>query len=222
MPRHSLRYLTLIALLLLGLAGSRVIGRFGARSGPDIHPDGNVRYTVDLDTWQATDRQRTIASPYDFHLGPTLRALPQTLGRWLGHDIEERNQEVFLYLQPEQYVKRLYELKDDPQGRYVWLFLIGSRQLRSFHHPDICYSAIEWQTEVTSQAVTLPSGDLYALRIAAHNERERQMSLYFFIYPDDSRDPQKGIVMLRVASPVWDTPEATLALQQDFLRQMFE
>jgi hypothetical protein len=218
MPRHSLRYLTLVAVLLLGVAGRLWLDRLPTAPAQD----GERLYTIDLDTWQATDRQRTVVSPFDFRLGPQLHDLPQRLGRWVGHDEAERNQEVFLYLQPEQYVKRVYELEGDPQARYVWLFLIGSRRLQSFHHPDICYAAIEWQTEVAAQAVALSSGDLYTLRIAAHNASERQMSLYFFVYPNDSRDPRQGIVMLRVASPVWGTEKATLALHEDLLRQLFK
>jgi hypothetical protein len=225
--------LTVIVLLVLGIAGSRLaIGNVpveAPQSGVSMGEPENGstlvplhRYVVDLDTWRATDRQQEARSPYDFHLAPALHDLPLRLGLWQGEDVVERNQEVFLILEPEQYVKRLYRRADDPQDRYLWLFLIGSRKLKSFHHPDICYSAIEWQTTVSSQAVPLRIGDLDTLKILARNAREQHVSLYFFIFPDNSHDAEKGVVMFRVASPLWNTEEETIAFQQDFIRQLFD
>lgn len=227
MSRDSFRYLAAVALLAMGIVATRGIA-------PGVAPNLTLptgvlptdeayhRYIVDLDTWRATARQREILTPYDFRVSPLLNDLPLEVGKWTGQDIEERNQEVFLILEPEQYVKRLYTLQDDPQNRYVWLYLIGSRQLKSFHHPDICYSAIEWQTTVGSEVVSLNEGEIYALKLAARKENEEHLSLYFFILPDDSYDESKGMVMFRVASPLWDGDEAkTVDLQKDFIRQFF-
>ncbi len=188
MSRDSLRHLAAAVILALAAIANRVTAP-DAISPPlsqtldQAHEQPYYRYIVDLDTWRATERQRQVASWYDFRVSPALHDVPFQLGPWTGQDIEERNQEVFLILEPQQYVKRLYILQDDPQGRYVWLYLIGSRQLKSFHHPDICYSAIEWQTSVSSEVIPLAEGEIYALKLAARNDREAHLSLYFFVLP---------------------------------------
>ncbi len=226
MSRDSLRHLAAAVILTLAVLANQIVAPDVIRQSPlqTYHRASGQSYfyIVDLDTWRATERQRRVASWYDFRASPVLHDVPLQIGRWVGQDIEERNQEVFLILEPEQYVKRLYTLQDDPRGRYVWLYLIGSRKLKSFHHPDICYSAIEWQTSVSSEVMPLDEGEIYALKLVARNDREAHLSLYFFILPDDSYDESKGMVMFRVASPIWDGDErATVQLQKDFMRHFF-
>ena len=224
MSRAPIRYLTAAVLLAAGIVGTQWMAVEPsipvARVTESTHQPP-FRYVLDIDTWRATDRQTEAFSFYDFTLGPALQDIPLRLGKWAGQEIPERNQEVYLLLEPEQFVKRLYEVENDPQHRYVWLYLIGSRQLKSFHHPDICYSAIDWQTTVSSERIALDEGDLHALKIAARNSAEQQISLYFFIFPDDSYDETRGLVMLRVASPAWGDEESTIALQKDLIRQLF-
>ena len=232
MSRDSFRYIAVILLLMIGIAGTQyVVGRGAFRMTESSSPTDQTvsaqdspvyHYVVDLDTWQATERQREVVSPHDFRLASDLDEVPLRLGDWIGLDIEETNQEVFRILEPEQFVKRIYEIANDPRERYLWLFLIGGRQLKSFHHPDICYSAIDWRTTVGSEMIPLREGDLYALKISARNLTEEHLSLYFFIFPDDSYDESKGVVMFRVASPVWGSEKETIAFQKGFVRQFFE
>ncbi len=54
----------------------------------------------------------------------------------------ETNREVFILLEPEQFVQRVYK---NSTGQYLWLNLIASRRSRSFHPPDLCYEADGWQ-----------------------------------------------------------------------------
>ena len=86
-------------------------------------------------------------------------------------DVPQTNLEVFILLEPEQYVQRMYRL---PDGRYVWLSLIGSRKSKSFHSPQICYDTDGWQTEASSSAVPLDKGEVYALQLAAKKELGRR------------------------------------------------
>ena len=112
-----------------------------------------------------------MTTPFNFSLSGKLSDVPLQLGEWQGEDVPQTNLEVFILLEPEQYVQRMYRL---PDGRYVWLSLIGSRKSKSFHSPQICYDTDGWQTEASSVAVPLDKGEVYALQLAAKKDLGRR------------------------------------------------
>lgn len=193
---------------LRGLAGS---GR--AESG--------YTYVADLDFWQRTPRQQTVTARMPLDMAQDLAAqIPLTLDNWTGQDVAQTNIEVFILLEPEQYVQRLYR---DDQGRYVWLSLIGGRTSQPFHPPDLCYDADGWRTSMNSQAVALPDGgEVYGLWMDATKSLpdgldDEHMIFYFYLFPNAERNPADGIVLLKLTSPRYGTDAETLAVQQDLL-----
>jgi hypothetical protein len=180
-------------------------------------------FVADIDNWQRTERERAVTTPYDFNLQGDLKRVPLTLGRWRGVDEPQTNLEVFILLEPEQYVQRRYAI---PDGRFVWLSLIGSRKSKSFHSPQICYDTDGWRTEASSEAVPLARGEVYALRLLARktfsagNEAEHVV-LYFYLWPNYARNPQDGMVLVKVTAPTFGTVEETVALEKEFLRLLF-
>lgn len=215
MQRSSLR--SLLGLLIL-LAGG--VGVLFVR--PDLWPGSVPRvantWVVDIDNWRRTPFQRRVKSPYDFRVDTDLSSLPLKIGPWSGTDVPITNIEVFILLEPEQIIQRRYTLAD---GRYVWLSLIASRQARSFHPTEICYIADGWQTNVDSVEVALARGSIHTLRVEAMKNGWRHLVLYFYVWPDVSRDLSRGVVMFKVTSPIWGDEKATLALQESFIRQFF-
>ncbi len=189
---------------------------------PDLVPGMMTRaantWVVDIDNWRRTPFERVVLSPYDFSVDADLNQLPLTIGEWRGHDVPETNIEVFILLEPEQLVQRRYAL---PDGRYVWLSLIASRQARSFHPTEICYISDGWQTSVVGEEVSLEKGSIRALRVDATKGAWRHVVLYFYVWPDRARNLEKGVVMFKVTSPIWEDEEKTLQLQKDFIRQFF-
>ncbi len=119
---------------------------------------------ADIDKWQRTERERAVTSPYNFSLSGDLNQVPMQIGDWAGTDEPQTNLEVFILLEPEQYMQRIYRL---PDGRFVWLSLIGSRKSKSFHSPQICYDTDGWKTEASSVPVPLAQGEMYALQLVA-------------------------------------------------------
>ena len=175
-------------------------------------------FITDIDRWRKTRRERVVRSHYDFSLGPQLHELPLTIDEWVGQEVPQDNVEVQILLEPEQYVRRLYRNKN---GDIVWLSIIGSRELKSFHPPQICYDADGWQTEIDSEEVPLQKGSIYAMHVNAQKKDYEHVILYFFLYPDYLRDSSRGIVLFKVTAPLKTSEEATLEIEKAFIRQFF-
>jgi len=219
MPRDSIRYLVALGLLVaaLGVAAG-VVWLPGLRRPAEV---AGHTFASDIDNWKQTDLARTLRTPYDFTLGPSLSELPLQLGRWQGQDVPQTNIEVFILLEPEQYLQRRYE---DDAGHTVWLSVIGSRKSKSFHPPQICYSADNWRTEVSSTALALKQGEVNALQVEATKGDEHHLVLYFYLWPDATRDPAAGTVLFKLTVPIYGAVEnaaQALTLAQDFAGQVF-
>lgn len=217
-PRHLLAVAVLgLAVLLLYLPPR------WSQAAPPL--DTPHRYLADVDFWQRTGREQWVGAAYPLDLAHPLADLPLEIGPWRGEDVQETNQEVFILLEPEQYVQRRYT---NPQGQFVWLTLIGGRRLRSFHPPDLCYDADGWQTGLTSRTVALADGrSLAGLWLSAQKNRgdsaapEEHRAFYFYLFPGAERRTDDGIVLVRLTSPPYGTDDETLAVQADFLRHIF-
>lgn len=216
MSRYTFRYL-ISALLLAATA----LGGWWVRSGTADKGGGSVttgyRLVADIDHWHRTPRQQWVTAIYDLCPGPQLAAVPLSLGDWQGVDVSPLREDVMIYLEPDHYVSRLYAL---PDGRTLWLSLIGGRQAKSFHPPQICYTG--WQTEVEGEQVTLAEGRLQMLRVVARRQGEEHIILYFFLWPDARRALEDGLVMFKVtATQRWGSLEETVALEKVFARLFF-
>jgi len=217
MPQHSRRPLVVIVLLLLTLAV--VAASYGRDVWQSQQIDASAfTYVADIDRWRRTSRERIVEARYDFSLGPQLADLPLQVGEWQGADVPQSNIEVLILLEPEEYVYRRYRRSD---GKYLWLSIIGSRQAKSFHSPQICYDADGWQTEVSAEPVELEDGDLYTFKLQAVKDGWEHVVLYFYLYPDTVRSPDDGTVLFKVTAPLDGTLAETLELQKAFIREFF-
>jgi len=201
------------------VAGALIISQRGRLSASR---DGGYDFVADIDNWQRTDRERAVSSPYNFNLSGDLKEIPLELGAWTGVDVPQTNLEVFILLEPEQYLQRLYKLSD---GRFVWLSLIGSRKSKSFHSPQICYDTDGWQTDASSEAVPLADGEVQALRLVARKTEgaadAEHVVMYFYLWPSYARNPQDGMVVVKLTSPVYKSIEDTVALEKEFFKLLF-
>ena len=221
MSRDQGRYFLVIVLLVAAVVGTIFISQ---RNGLSANRSGSYEFVTDIDNWQRTDRERVVTSPYNFSLNDNdLSDLPLKLGKWTGEDVPQTNLEVFILLEPEQYVQRRYKL---PDGRFIWLSLIGSRKSKSFHSPQICYDTDGWQTDASSEVVPLTRGEIYALQLVAKKSFQsgtdaEHVVLYFYLWPNYARNPQDGMVVVKLTAPVYDTVEDTLALEKGFYKLLF-
>jgi len=217
MSRDTRRYLVVLALLVLAVVAALLISQRDALLDR-LRADEGYQFVADIDNWRRTGRERAVSTEYDFHLGPNLDELPLEVGEWSGTDIPQTNLEVFILLEPEHYVFRRYSRED---GRALWLSLIGSRQSKSFHAPQICYASDGWQTDVSSEPIPLGDGELYALQVVATKGRETHVILYFFLWPDYKRDSTTGTVLFKVTAPLEGSVEETVALERLFVQEFF-
>jgi hypothetical protein len=224
MQSTAFRSAVVIAMLLGGLAFVYAPHRLAPANG-QAGDEAAFTYVADLDYWQRTERERSVGTSVPLDLAHDLDRVPLQVGNWRGEDVPETNLEVFILLEPEQFVQRLYR---DDAGHYLWLSLIGGRQSRSFHPPDLCYDADGWQTSLSSRAIALDEGgELYGFRLEARKAMPGETSateheaFYFYLFPDAQRDQADGIVLFKLTSPRSGSVEETLALQDDFVRRLF-
>lgn len=189
-------------------------------------PADTLTYIADLDYWQRTDREIQVVANARFDLDSQLTNVPLTLGDWQGEEVPENNQEVIILLDPEQYVQRLYR---NSQGQYMWLSMIGGRSSQPFHAPDICYDADGWQYNLSSKAIPLEDGgEVFGLWMEANkvfpgqSEETEHIVFYFYLFPNQARELKDGIVLFKLTSSLYGTPQETLELHTDFVRQLFK
>ena len=213
--KRSLIILTIMAsaLLVMALVYSQDLSQ-----NQLLNQERGYTFITDIDRWRKTRRERVVRSYYDFSLGSQLHELPLDIGEWVGQDLPQDNVEVQILLEPEQYVRRSYR---DKQGNIIWLSIIGSRETKSFHPPQICYDADGWHTEISSERIPLQKGDIYAMYVNAEKDNYKHVILYFFLYPDYLRDPSRGIVLFKVTAPLKTSEETTLEMEKAFIRQFF-
>lgn len=193
---------------------------------PALAASDELTYVSDLDFWQRTPRERTVAANTYFDLDHDLNSVPMTVGQWVGEDDPETNQEVMILLEPEQYVQRLYR---DSAGHHVWLTMVGGRNSQPFHAPDICYDADGWQYDLGSHPTKLAGGgELYGLYLDAHKNVEgaatpwEHVVYYFYLFPDAARNQDDGIVLFKLTTGKYGSVDETLAILEDFTRQFFQ
>lgn len=213
----------LLVIALLGLYGPRLLSPTDSADGATA--DSGIRYVSDLDFWQRTKREVQVTSSFALDLGGDLNLVPMTIGKWVGQDMPDTNREVEILLEPEQYVRRLYQHED---GNYIWLSLIGGRSSQPFHAPDICYDADGWQYNLGSHAFDLQNdGQIFGLWLDAEKQVDAESDLlehfvsYFYIFPDKDRELSDGIVLFKLTSSRFGTLDKNLDVHQDFVSNVF-
>ena len=227
MKSNQVRSFVVIGVLVIGLLIIYAPRYFAASEQKTDATANQPHYTyiADLDFWQRTPRETEVSALARFDLDADLNDVPLQLGNWVGEDVPETNEEVMILLEPEQYIRRLYQ---DDQGRYIWLSMIGGRNSRPFHAPDICYDADGWQYDLGSRPVELrDGGEVYGLWLEAEklfpgrDVPTEHVVYYFYLFPDAQRDLADGIVLFKLTSERYGSIDDTLAMQADFVRELF-
>lgn len=179
----------------------------------------------DLDFWRRTRREVEVVASFGLDLSGDLNLVPMTIGKWVGQDMPDSNREVEILLEPEQYVRRLYQHED---GKYIWLSLIGGRSSQPFHAPDICYDADGWQYNLGSHPFALDNnGQIFGLWLDAEKQVDAESDLlehfvsYFYVFPDADRELSDGIVLFKLTSSRFGTLEENLEVHEDFVSSVF-
>lgn len=224
MSKDTIRNYLALGFLLVGVLFVQGIGRFKVAVGEWVTEEHPYEYVADFDYWQRTDHERRVNTTHAFDLAHDLNEVPLTFDGWHGRDVPQDNIGVFMVLEPDQYIERLYY---NEAGQHLWLTMIGGRSSRTFHPPESCYQSYGWQTQLTSQVVPLEEGgEVHGLLVEAYKKEAEQeydqLSFYFYLFPEATRDPSDGIVIFRLTSPRYGTVEETMAVHGEFLRHFFK
>jgi hypothetical protein len=185
--------LAVLLLLAVGVMwGMRLVRPNGLTSSNE-----QIVMVADIDTWRRTRRERLVSLPYDLRVTADLASLPLEIGDWTGTDMADADPEVRVVLDPDAYLVRAYEHKRDDVPP-VWLSLVASRKLSSFHLPHVCYRG--WRTTIRSEAIPLGHGELYAFSMVAVQEDRTHIVYYVYLWPDMDRAIEDGLTMFKVTS----------------------
>jgi hypothetical protein len=158
-------------------------------------------------------------------------ALPMTIGDWqkAGQDeyVGDDPAVVYYLKHPTVALQRTYQ---DPAGNRLALTIIGNRGEDSFllfsHTPETCYPGRLWEVVESRRESALLSGQpMYAQYLLTQQAEtgERLMVLYWYLWDSPQRDPQEGVLSIRVNVFLssGEGQEAVLQRAWDFVRALF-
>ena len=192
-------------------------------------------YFVDVEGWyRITPYETVIRSAYDLSAGSSeamAAALPVAVGDWhqVGSDeyVADDPDVVFYLGHPTVALQRTYE---DGSGRRLTLVLLGNRGKDSFllfsHTPETCYPGRLWQELASRRESALlddrPMSAQYLLSRQAQTG-EKLAVLYWYLWNTPRRDPEDGVLSMRVNLfvPPGQSEETVLAWGWDFIRSLF-
>jgi hypothetical protein len=222
MFERTRRYVTLVALLLLAVGATW--GMQVARRNSKMGNDEWYVMVADIDTWRRTRRERLVSMPFDLRVTADLASLPLEIGDWKGADVADPDPEVRVVLDPDAYLVRAYEHERDNVPS-VWLSLVASRKLSSFHLPHVCYRG--WSTTIRSEAISLKRGELHMFSMVAIKEGRTHIVYYVYLWPNLEREIENGLTMFKVTSSVAtaslpDVEQKTREAIRDFVSLWFD
>jgi hypothetical protein len=187
-------------------------------------PGGQV-FFADAEGWyRITPDETAVVSPYRLTLDALPDSLPMQLGEWHGVDLPNGPEIDEWFDEPVVAVQRAYT---GPNGQVVWLALFGHRGPQSFHlfehTPASCYPLSGWaMTAEDRDTITLGRGKINAQRGFAQNGSQRLVVLYWYLWDNPQRNPDDGVLSIRVSAPVVESEELTLQmLKERFIPQLF-
>ena len=238
MLRDSARYLIVVLLLVVALAGWVFISQ-GLASAPgeavaqasevaDV-PVGDASQVVivDVEGWyRRTSYERALATAIDFRLRDDLfEGIPTQLGAWRSEGVDSPmgGQVDEWYDSPEVAVTREYQ---DDEGNGLFFSIIGSRGGKSFHlfeHTALtCYPGSGWRiADVGLESIDLGGSSVSVQRVIAEKNQLRRVVLYWYLWTDPERVPDSGILSVTLHTNVSESDEQALDSLKEFFRLLF-
>ncbi len=189
---------------------------------PDASAAHLYSFLIDVAGWyEITPYERAVASPFDLSIDA--RALPAAIGKWSGTPYDYGRAVDEWFENPELALASTY---GDNAGHTVWFSAFGNRGRKSYvlfeHTPITSYPAAGW-TLVEHGVMGVPIGGrtLNVQRATLSKDSERRIVLYWYLWSDFGRDPEKGVLTMRLHIPVVSTDQDAIAAGEDFVRGLF-
>lgn len=230
MNQLSPRYLALLA--IIAIVGIATFFLAYARPTPALPtPSPQIiastpvpmnSYLIDVAGWyEITPNESVVATPIEFSIDSL--KLPDNLGRWRSTPFQLGSEVDQWFENPDLAISTIY---NDDRNHQLWFSIFGSRSRKSYflfeHTPITSYPAAGW-TLVENGVAPVRIGDktIYVQKATLKKETERRIALYWYLWNDFNRDPEQGVMTMRLHIPVIATDEDAFQAGQDFLRQVF-
>jgi len=224
----NLRAFALGAILLVAIVATYLIAfarPTPVAPQPSTQSRADLKYTylIDVAGWyEITPNESAVASPYDFSI-EGLKEMPGKIGQWSGSPVELGSAVDVWFENPDAAVSSFYR---DEKGNQLWFSAFGSKSRKSYtlfeHTPATSYPAAGWT--LLSNAITpiaIDSRKIFVQYAWLQLGKEKRLALYWYLWNDFSRDPEKGVLTMRLHIPVVTTDDAARAAGEDFLREIF-
>ncbi len=227
MTRSTWRYALLWAMILFAGLGTLDLSTRSTAPPSETIAKSSIAlpytFLIDVAGWyEITPNERAVASAIDFSID-NLKELPQALGRWKGEPITLGAEVNEWFENPDLALTNLYR---DERGNQIWFSVFGSKSSKSYflfeHTPITSYPAAGWNlVDHGVMPVPLGSNNIYVQSATLTKDNERRIVLYWYLWPDFNRDPEQGVLTMRLHIPVVTTDEDAAAAGADFLRTLF-
>lgn len=185
----------------------------------------DLKYTYLIDTagwYEITPNESAVASPYDYSIDG-LKALPKTIGLWTGSPLPLGSDVDQWFDNPDLALTSSYR---DDKNHQLWFSLFGSKSRKSYtlfeHTPATSYPAAGWTLEQNSvRSISIETRKIAVQEAVLSLAKDRRIAFYWYLWNDFSRDPEKGVLTMRLHIPVVSSDDDARAAGEDFLRAIF-
>jgi hypothetical protein len=227
MKSISIRYILLFAILIfVGIAVAFISTRPTPAPPTVARQSSTARlnsYVIDVAGWyEITPHERAVGSPFDLTIDG-LKELPRALGRWNSSPIQLGAEVDQWFENPDLALSAIYR---DDRDNHLWFSVFGSRSRKSYvlfeHTPATSYPAAGWTlVEHTIAPIAIGEKNIFVQKATLEKNRERRIALFWYLWNDFNRDPEQGVLTMRLHIPVITTDADAFNAGVDFLRGLF-
>jgi hypothetical protein len=226
--KPDLRAIFLLALVVISASATLFIAYARPTPAPPTpvapaNASPMYTYLIDVAGWyEITPNESAVASPLDLSF-ENLKALPPQIGRWRSEPFSLGNEVNAWFENPDLALSSIYR---DDRGHQVWFSTFGSRGRKSYflfeHTPITSYPAAGW-TILESGVTPISLGEkrIYTQKTLLTLANERRVVFYWYLWQNFDRDPEKGILTIRLHVPVTSTDQDAVDAGVDFIRALF-
>ncbi len=216
-----------VLIVIAGIATFAIVYLRPTPAVPTPVPDSAIplpySYLIDVNGWyEITPNERAVASPFDLSIDG-LKKLPDQVGDWKGSTYELGSAVNEWFENPDLALSNIYT---DTQGHQVWFSTFGSRGRKSYflfeHTPITSYPAAGWTlVENGVTQVPIDTRSIYVQKATLTKGNERRIVFYWYLWNDFQRDPEKGVLTIRLHIPVIKTDQDAIQAGNNFLHALF-
>jgi hypothetical protein len=181
---------------------------------------------VDVKSGQRTEYGVLVKTSYQFNNKSDIERFPRHLEDWNGYDFVYP-QYIYEAIDADIMLSRVYRNGDEE----VWMDIINSKVIKSFHDPRICFGRTWDILNDTVEEINLvgnksyiPFGKMFVNKLEMRHKKDANISLammYWFMFKPSFQE--RSITMIRLTSPVKGSFDQTFALMKSFLeRELFD